>query len=168
MSPPTRKLALTAHITFSVGWIGAVAAFLALAVAGFRSPDTGLVRGAYLAMDLISWWVIVPCNAVALLTGLIGSLGTPWGLTRHYWVLAKLGLTVVGTLILLAHLRPIAVMAEVAPELAPGGDEFGRLRIRLIVDAGLALLLLGTTTILGVLKPWGTTRFGKGRFAADL
>jgi len=35
MSPTFRKLTLTAHIGSSVGWLGAVAAFLALAVTGF-------------------------------------------------------------------------------------------------------------------------------------
>jgi hypothetical protein len=34
MTPRLRKFALTAHVTSSVGWLGAVAAFLALAVAG--------------------------------------------------------------------------------------------------------------------------------------
>ena len=32
MGPVTRKVALTAHVATSVGWLGAVAAFLALAV----------------------------------------------------------------------------------------------------------------------------------------
>ena len=30
MKPAFRKLTLTAHVVFSIGWIGAVAAFLAL------------------------------------------------------------------------------------------------------------------------------------------
>ena len=34
MAPGLRKFALTAHVTCSVGLLGAIAAFLALAVAG--------------------------------------------------------------------------------------------------------------------------------------
>src|SRR5262249_13540709 len=47
-----RKLALTLHVIASVGWIGAVASFLALAVTGLVSPDIERVRASYIAMDL--------------------------------------------------------------------------------------------------------------------
>ena len=56
MTPAMRKFVLTAHITSSVGWLGAVAAFLALSIAGLTSPDTQRVRAAYLAMDMT--WVV--------------------------------------------------------------------------------------------------------------
>lgn len=52
MTPRLRKFALTAHITSSIGWLGAIAAFLALAVAGLTSQDEQAVRAAYLAMEL--------------------------------------------------------------------------------------------------------------------
>ena len=42
------------------------------------------MRGAYLAMDLIGWFVIVPLSLASLLTGLVQALGTTWGLFRHY------------------------------------------------------------------------------------
>ena len=60
MTPRLRKFALTAHVTFSVGWLGTVAAFLALAVAGMTSQDAQLMKAAYLAMELTTWFVIVP------------------------------------------------------------------------------------------------------------
>ena len=60
MTVGLRKLALTAHVTSSVGWFGAVAAFLALAIVGLTSPDPPVVRAAYLAMHLVTWFVIVP------------------------------------------------------------------------------------------------------------
>jgi len=74
MTHPIRKLALTAHITFSVGWLGAVAGFLALAVHGLTIQDAQLVRGFYLAMGVIGWYVIVPLCLASLATGLIQSL----------------------------------------------------------------------------------------------
>ena len=48
MTPRLRKLMLTAHVTSSVGWLGAVAVSFALAVAGLTSQDAQTVRGAYL------------------------------------------------------------------------------------------------------------------------
>jgi len=46
-----RRVALTAHVAFSVGWLGADAAFLALAIVGTTSQDSQMVRAAYFAMD---------------------------------------------------------------------------------------------------------------------
>jgi len=55
MTPSVRKFSLTAHVASSVGWLGAVAGFLALAVAGLTSHDAQMVCAAYLAMELITW-----------------------------------------------------------------------------------------------------------------
>src|SRR4051812_11429048 len=85
MTPRIRKLALTAHVTSSVGWLGAVAAYLALAVAALTAHDDQLARAAYRSLEIIGWFVLVPSSAAALLTGLVQSLGTEWGLFRHYW-----------------------------------------------------------------------------------
>ncbi len=76
ITPRLRKFALTAHVASSVGSLGAVAAFLALAVAGLTSQEVRIVRGAYLAMGLTTWFVVVPLILASLVTGLISSLGT--------------------------------------------------------------------------------------------
>ena len=101
MTPGLRKLTITAHVTFSVGWLGAAAAFLVLSIAGLTSHDADVVRGAYLSMDLISWFVIIPMCFGALATGLLQALGTPWGLFRYYWILVKFGLAIFVTIALL-------------------------------------------------------------------
>src|SRR5215208_3594380 len=103
MPPGLRKLVLTVHLTFSVGWIGAVVAYLALGLSAVTSQDAQTVRAAWIAMELTGWSVIVPLALAALLTGLAMSLGTSWGLFRHYWVLISLGLTTFATVILLLH-----------------------------------------------------------------
>src|SRR5216683_7366776 len=114
MTSSLRKLVLTAHVTFSVGWLGAVAAFLVFAIAGLTSQDIQIVRAAYLAMDLTARFVIVPLAFASLLTGLIQALGTPWGLLRHYWVLAKFLLTVFVTIVLLIKMELISYAARLA------------------------------------------------------
>ena len=103
MSQGLRKAMLTAHVVLSVGWLGAVVAFLVLSIAGLRSHDADMVRSAYLAMNLLGEFIIVPLSFAALLTGLVQSLGTQWGLFRHYWVLVKLTLTFGATALLLLH-----------------------------------------------------------------
>lgn len=116
MSASVRSLALTAHVTTSVGWIGAVACFLALAIAGLTSAGPLEVQAAYLAMEMICWAVIVPLSLLSPATGIVQSLWTPWGLVRHYWVLVKLLVTLPCTAILLLHMLPTTRLAAVAAQ----------------------------------------------------
>ncbi len=116
MTPTIRKLTITAHVAFSVGWLGATAAFLVLSITGLTSHDAETVRGAYLSMDLISRFVIIPMSFAALATGLLQALGTPWGLFRYYWILLKFGLAVFATVALLIH--QFAVMAVAAKRVS--------------------------------------------------
>lgn len=163
MTSRVRKLALTTHVTSSVGWLGAVGAFLALAVAGVTSEDPQLVRAAYLSMELTTWAVIVPLSLAALLTGLVQALGTTWGLFRHYWVVAKLAVTVLATIILLLHTQPIGRVAAVAAVDVLSTADLRALRIQLVADAGAALMALLVATTLSVYKPWGMTAYGRRR-----
>ncbi|MDQ4103423.1 MAG: DUF2269 domain-containing protein [Actinomycetota bacterium] len=155
MSPRLRKAVLTAHITTSVGWLGAVVAYLALDVAAVASQDVQLVRGAYLAMELTAWYVIVPLALASVLVGVANALGTTWGLFRQYWVVVKLLLTVVATVVLLVETRTISYLAEVAPSTADPRELPGTLPHSV---GGLVVLLI--TTILSVVKPRGLTRYG--------
>lgn len=168
MTPGLRKFALTMHVTSSVGWFGAVASFLALAIAGLASQDAQMVRAAYLAMESISWFVIVPFSLASLLTGLVQSLGTHWGLFRHYWILVKLLLTVLATIILLVHMQPISYMAGVVAETTLSSTDLSRLRIQLLADAAAALFVLLLVTTLSVYKPWGMTAYGRRQLSQPL
>lgn len=161
MNPGLRKFVLTAHIIFSVGWLGAVAGFLALAVAGLLGQEVQTVRAAYVAMKLIGWFVIVPCGVATLLIGVVQSLGTKWGLFRYYWILVKFLLTVGATGLLLLHMQPTDQLAGAASEMPLSNFDFRPLRIQLVVDAGAALLVLLVATVLSVYKPWGLTAYGR-------
>jgi hypothetical protein len=161
--PRLRKLTLTLHVTASVGWLGAVAAFLALAVAGLSSSSPQTVQGAYVAMELVGWSVIVPLGIASLLTGVLQSLGTVWGLLRHYWVIAKLLITVLATLILLVHMQPVGHLADAVAQATLADGELEGMRIQLIADAAAALLVLLAAAALSVFKPRGVTRHGRRR-----
>jgi hypothetical protein len=112
-------------------------------------------------MELIGWCVIIPCSLAALLTGLVQSLATEWGLFRHYWVLAKFLLTIGATGVLLMHMPAVSRMSGVAAETTLFSADLGAPRIQLAVHAGGGLLVLLATTILSVFKPWGMTPYGR-------
>jgi hypothetical protein len=157
MTPRLRKLALSAHLTFSVGWIGAVLAYLALGVGAVTSEDVQMVRAAWTAMDLTGWYVIVPLALASLLTGLVMALGTKWGLFRHYWVLISFVLTILATVVLLLHMPTVSLMAEVAQGARGatlkglGGD---------LLHPGIGLVVLLVIQVLNLYKPQGMTRYG--------
>ena len=62
--------------------------------------------------------IIVPCSLAALMSGLVQSLGTEWGLLRHDWIVAKLSLTVSASVILLLHIPSVSRMARIAVDTA--------------------------------------------------
>ncbi len=158
MTSRLRKFVLTAHVAFSVGWLGAVAAYLALAIAGLTSQDAHMVRAVYLAMELTGWFVIVPLSLASLLTGLFQSLGTEWGLFRHYWILVKFLLTIGAITILLLHMPAVSLMSGLVAETTLSSAELG-VRISPVVHAVGGLLVLLVATTLSVYKPRGMTAY---------
>ena len=155
MTPRLSKAVLTSHITFSVGWLGAVAVFLALAITGLTSQDVLLVRSSLIAMELSAWFVIVPLCLTSFFTGVVQAVGTKWGLFKHYWVVVKLFLTVASTILLLLHMQPISYLAGVATESSFSNSQYSGQLINLISKAGAAILVLLATTTISIYKPWG-------------
>ena len=161
MTPRLRKFALTAHVTSSVGWLGTVASFQALAIAAVTSGDPETVRGSYLAMELTGWYVIVPFCLASLVTGLVVSLATPWGLFRHYWVLVKFLITVVSALILFGFTQTLSSLGDLASDPTSSMYELRNLKQSPVLHSGGGLLAILVATILAVYKPWGTTPYGR-------
>ncbi len=157
MSPALRKVTLTVHIACSVGWLGAVAAYITLNIPALTSGNTQTARAAYLMMLPIGWYAIVPLAIATLLTGIVLSLGTSWGLFRHYWVVFSLIITVVAVAVLLGHLTDVGALAAQATD--PDVD-VSRLSGDLDHPIG-GLLLLLAPLVLNIYKPRGLTRHGQ-------
>jgi hypothetical protein len=154
-----RRLLLTAHVVASVGSVGAVAGFLALALASLLSSDPVTVGGAVFAMDLTARFVIVPVSLASLLTGLVQSLGTTWGLFRHYWVLAKLVINLFANVVLLMYLPGLGAWSQ-AVRTASGAQILAHRDLSPVLHSAAAVLLLIGAAALGVYKPRGITRYG--------
>ena len=159
LTPRLRKFALATHVICSVGWLGAVVVFLALAIVGLTSQDDRTVRGLYLVMEPAAWFVLVPFAITSLVTGIVMSLGTTWGLFRHYWVLFKLLITIFATIILLMYMRTFRNMSNMAADSTI--DLWMVRNPSPVVHSVLALLVLIVATVLAVNKPQGITRYGR-------
>lgn len=155
MTPRLSKAVLTSHVTFSIGWLGAVAVFLVLAITGLTSQDLLLVRSSLIAMELSAWFVIVPFCLTSLFTGVIQAVGTKWGLLKHYWIVVKLFLTGASTILLLLHMQPISYLSGVATDPSFSNSQHTVQLIDLITKAGAAILVLLVITTISIYKPWG-------------
>lgn len=165
MAPGLRKLVLTAHITSSVGWLGAVAGFLAVALAARSSQDEPTMRAAYITMESMTRYAIVPLSLTSLVIGIVQSLASPWGLFRHYWVVVKLVLTIFAVVFLLQYTRTMSAIAGAATDPTMSGAGLRALGTSPLLHSAAALLILLVTTILAVYKPRGMTRYGWRRRA---
>jgi putative copper export protein len=89
MTPRLRRLALITHITSSVGWAGAIVAYLALAIAGLASRDTNLMRAARQPARTArpsrsARWVVIAIAAVVAVVLVMAMLHLHGGGPRHH------------------------------------------------------------------------------------
>jgi hypothetical protein len=162
MAPGLRKAALVVHVGCSVGWLGNVVTSLVMAVVGLASRDSEVVRAVYLALEMIGWYALVPLSLASLVTGLVQSLGTSWGLLRHYWVLAKLLMNLFATSVLLLYMQTLTYLA--AKARAASATDLDRLSDPSpVAHAGAAVVLLLVALVLSIYKPRGLTAYGRGK-----
>jgi len=159
MSAGLRKLMLTLHITASVGWLGAVVAYMALAITVQTSTDNQTIRAAYISLEPVTRYVIVPFSLAALFSGIVQSLGTSWGLLRHYWIIFKLMLTIFAVAVLMTYTPTVSQMASAAADPTVSTADLQTMGAGLPHAVG-ALIVLLITTFLSVFKPRGMTRYG--------
>jgi hypothetical protein len=155
-SPRVYKLLLTAHIITSVGWLGVVFAKLVLALTAATAASPDVSATLLVALDAVNA-AFAPASTGAIVSGVLLSLGTRWGLLQHYWVVAKLVLTVgvfgtavqvVPRIVGLAVAEPTLLRLPWAPAV-------------LLAFAAVHLLMLAAATALAVYKPWGKTWLGR-------
>ena len=159
LPPSARKALLALHVATSVGLMGAVAAFLVLAILG-AAPGGGLAVAVYPAMDILARFLILPLTWVALGVGILQSLATRWGLVRHWWVVAKLILSGFALGVLLLQMGGIRLAANAALDAAQLTDLVG-LRWSFVIHAAGGLVVLSSALVLSIYKPAGRTGWGR-------
>lgn len=160
MGAGLRRASIALHVVSSIGWIGAAAGYLTLAIAASVSDEPSTIRAAWIGMEISGWYGIVPLGVLAFLTGLVMSLGTAWGLIRHYWVLIAFVLTAVSLTVLIVHMPTVSTMAAIARTADDstvaqlGGD---------VLHPALGLAVLSVVAVLNLYKPRGLTTYGQHR-----
>jgi hypothetical protein len=85
-----RQLMVFVHVAVSVGWMGAGAANVVLAMTACYTSAGEIRAVCYLMMGQIDLFLVIPLAFAALISGLLLCWVTPWGLARYWWVLVKL------------------------------------------------------------------------------
>lgn len=156
-----RRALIVLHVAVSVGWLGVSFGLLALAVTARFTDDPATVNVAYRAMSILAESIIVPVSLVSLVSGIVLATGRPWGLTRHYWIVVKLVLTLITTALSIFALR--ALIAGAVEALAAGAARpDDRTANDLTIAPTVATLTYTAIVAISVLKPWGrVTAFGR-------
>ncbi|MEU9354247.1 DUF2269 domain-containing protein [Streptomyces griseoloalbus] len=162
LSRPARRAHLVIHVIASAGWLGLTVGLLALGITANTTGSSAVVEASVRAMKLFADWLLLPLALLTLTSGLVLSLGTPWGLARHRWVWTKFWLTLATTAATAFALRPgvnaAAAAVSAGHPLPDGGDVlFGP-----VVSLSAYLFM----TAISILKPWGPTRRGRRLLAA--
>ncbi|MFD8149967.1 DUF2269 domain-containing protein [Streptomyces sp. NPDC059720] len=157
-----RRALLCVHVVTSAGWLGLTLGLLALGATAVTTGSAATVEGSVRAMKLFADWLLLPVALLTLLSGLVLSLGTPWGLARHRWVWVKFWLTLATVTATAFALRPgvdaaVASVSAGRPLPDPGDVLFGP-----VVSLSAYVFM----TVISVLKPWGTTKRGRRLRAA--
>ncbi|WP_030559728.1 hypothetical protein [Streptomyces aureocirculatus] len=154
---PARRATLVVHVAASAGWLGLTLGLVALAAAAITTDSHPTVEASVRAMKVFTDWLVLPLAFLTLLSGLLLSLGTPWGLARHRWVHTKFWLTLATTTATTFALRPgindTAATVSAGEPLAASTD--------LIAGPIVSLSAYLFMTVISVLKPWGLTRRGR-------
>ncbi|MFI0091340.1 DUF2269 domain-containing protein [Streptomyces bobili] len=157
LTRPVRRANLVVHAAASASWLGLTLGLLALGTAAATTGSPATVEASVRAMKLFADWLLLPVAALTLLSGLVLSLGTPWGLARHRWVFTKFWLTLATTAATVFALRPgvnAAVTAVAAGETLPDAGD-------VLFGPVVSLSAYVFMTVVSVLKPWGLTRRGR-------
>ncbi len=159
----TRQLMVFVHVAVSVGWMGAGAANVVLAMTAGYTSAVEVRRVCYRMMEQIDVFVIIPLAFAALISGLLLCWVTPWGLARYWWVLVKLVLTI-GVIVYSTF--GLGVWVEESIGATATGAQQSTVAGPLAYGAALNIVAFLFMTWASVAKPWGTTPWTRTRTRA--
>lgn len=163
LSRPARKGSLVVHVVASAGWLGLSLGLLALGITAATTGDPVIVESSVRAMKVFADWLLLPLAFLTFLSGMLLSLGTPWGLARHKWVYTKFWLSLATLTATAFVLRPAVNAAVAAVAAGHPLPDTGDVLFGPIVSSSAYVFM----TVISVLKPWGPTRRGRTLRAAS-
>jgi hypothetical protein len=165
LTPAARKVVLVVHVISGIGWMGVDIALVVLLITARTTNDALLVISGLTAIRMIVPMVVPPLSLSILVTGLMLGLGSRWGLVRYWWVLVKLLMSIIMTVLVFVSLIPgvnsitIRFTPDMSAEAVRAG--LGTLPTMLLFPPVVSFLMLGFATVLSIFKPWPYTPWSR-------
>ena len=154
----TRKAVLAVHIVAAGAWIGLDVVMGVFVFTAMLTDEPGTRAVSLQALELFAVWPLLSIGLLCLLSGVVLSLGTKYGLVRYWWVAVKLVANVVLTSLVLVALRPgVVEAAEIGRRIA-SDDRLAPLPDQLMFPPIVSTTTLVIAVLLAVYKPWGRVR----------
>ncbi|CAM5780763.1 MULTISPECIES: hypothetical protein [Brevibacillus] len=154
-----KQLIIIIHVLSVVCWLGGAMVMLLLGMYMLKAENGEQLYYTLDNMHLVDVVFIRYTAVVALLTGIVLSVWTNWGLFKHYWILIKLILTVsligFGIGYMADWLSQIVRIAEQERFLALGDAAFLNTSYSLIGGAIANIVSLIFMTAITYFKPFG-------------
>ena len=155
-----RRAVLAVHLWSRRGaWVGLDVALAALVVATLRADDDARRAALFQAVEVVAVWPLAPRRDwSAWAAGSCSGWPPRYGLVRFWWVLVKLVINVLLSVLVLVLLRPNAhELAADGRRLAAGSQVDVDLSA-LVMPPAVTMVALTVAVYLSVYKPWGRTR----------
>lgn len=165
LAPAWRKAVLVLHVVSGIGWMGVDIALFVLLMTARTSDDATLVVSGFNAIRIIVPAAVPPLSLSILITGTLLGLGTSWGLFRYWWVLMKLCLSLIMTVLVFVSLVPgvnqLAQLDLTTTSADAARASLGDVPTQLLFPPVVSFLMLGTATVLSIYKPWRHTPWNR-------
>ncbi len=153
------------HAISGIGWMGVDVALFVLLMNARTTDDPALVASAFNAIAMIVPVAVPPLSLGVLVTGLLLGLGTRWGLIRYWWVLVKLTLSLIMTLLVFTSLLPavtgFAVLSAANLSAEALRASLDPLPTMLMFPPVVSFSMLGIAALLSIFKPWSRTPWSR-------
>ncbi|WHZ05677.1 hypothetical protein QNH48_14040 [Neobacillus sp. YX16] len=149
-----KKWWLSAHILFSAIWLGVTVTFLILSISVLMTNDSQVIKAYYTSMLQMEQTAGRASLIGTVITGLILSLFTKWGLFKFYWIITKEILTFICMVLGFICIYYWTINGIHLSEQSIS-DQFIANHYQLMVWIIIQVILLAILFIISVFKPWG-------------
>ena len=149
---------LISHLLFTAMWIGGGFTQIVMIVLIHLTTSGEFLYAAHSFMHIFDLALIIPGALGVVITGIVLSVRTHWGLTKYYWIISK----EVIALILIASGGVLNIWVQDAIHItlterldALNNPAYLHDRLMLLIFGAGQLILLVTVVLISVKKPWG-------------
>ena len=154
-----RRWLLILHLLFAAIMFGVAIVFLILSITAANTNDAGVLKACYTSMHVLAKTSVRASTIGTVVTGILLSVLTQWGLFKYYWIIVKEGLTLLS--ILLGPFAMYTLTLKAVTLTSKGGmntllnPSFTVNQWQLWIGIILQIISLGAMFVISVFKPWG-------------